>query len=89
MVGTMKRVHLTQTYELTMTVGVDTPDDYSDEDIVNALTDFPVNATVESMWDEVSDLVVRSLCVDSLISLNGSGTTVITDDDGNIIAESA
>jgi len=85
----MKRVHLTQTYELTMTVGVDTPDDYSDEDIVNALTDFPVNATVESMWDEVSDLVVRSLCVDSLISLNGSGTTVITDDDGNIIAESA
>lgn len=85
----MKRVHLTQTYELTMTVGVDTPDDYTDEDIVNALTDFPVNATVESMWDEVSDLVVRSLCVDSLISLNGSGTTVITDDDGNIIAESA
>lgn len=85
----MKRVHLTQTYELTMTVGVDTPDDYTNEDIVNALTDFPVNATVESMWDEVSDLVVRSLCVDSLISLNGSGTTVITDDDGNIIAESA
>jgi hypothetical protein len=85
----MKRVHLTQTYELTMTVGVDTPDDYTDEDIVNALSDFPVNATVESMWDEVSDLVVRSLCVDSLVSLNGSGTTVITDDDGNIIAESA
>ena len=84
----MKRVHLTQTYELTMTVDVDTPDDYTDEDIVNALADFPVNATVESMWDEVSDLVVRSLCVDSLISLNGSGTTVITDDDGNIIAES-
>jgi len=27
--------------------------------------------------------------VDSLVSLNGSGTTVITDDDGNIIAESA
>ena len=85
----MKRVHLTQTYELTMTVDVDTPDDYTDEDIVNALADFPVNATVESMWDEVSDLVVGSLCVDSLISLNGSGTTVITDDDGNIIAESA
>ena len=74
----MKRVHLTQTYELTMTVGVDTPDDYTDEDIVNAL-----------MWNEVSDLVVKSLCVDSLVSLNGSGTTVITDDDGNIIAESA
>jgi hypothetical protein len=85
----MKRVHLTQTYELTMTVDVDTPDDYTDEDIVNALADFPVNATVESMWDEVSDLVVGSLCVDSLISLNGSGTTVITDDDGNIIADSA
>lgn len=85
----MKRVHLTQTYELTMTVDVDTPDDYTDEDIVNALADFPVNATVESMWDEVSDLVVGSLCVDSLISLNGSGTTVITDDDGNIIAEPA
>jgi len=46
----MKRVHLTQTYELTMTVNVDTPDDYTNEDIVNALTDFPVNATVESMW---------------------------------------
>ena len=85
----MKRVHLTQTYELTMTVDVDTPDDYTDEDIVNALADFPVNATVESMWDEVSDLVVGSLFVDSHISLNGSGTTVITDDDGNIIADSA
>jgi hypothetical protein len=90
----MKRVYLTQTYELTITVDVDLPDDLSDEDMMNTLTDFPINATVESMWHELNDsddipeITVGSLCVDSLVALNGLGTTVVTDGNGDIILQS-
>jgi hypothetical protein len=93
-VGAVKRIHLTQTYELTITVDVDVPDTFTAEDMINALTDFPINATVESLWydlsatDDVPEITVGDLCVDSLISLNGLGTTVITDENGDTILQS-
>ena len=89
----MKRVYLTQTYELTITVDVDVPDDFTAEDMINTLTDFPINATVESLWydtgatDEVPEVTVGDLCVDSLVSLNGLGTTIITDENGDIVLQ--
>lgn len=86
--GKVKRIHLTQTYELTITVDVDVPDDYTMNDMENSLADFPINATVESLWDDDSnddELIVGSLCVDSLVALNGLGTTILTDENGEII----
>lgn len=84
----MKRVHLTQTYELTITVDVDVPDDFTKDDLENSLADFPINATVESLWDDDDtddNITVGSLCVDSLVALNGLGTTIFTDENGEII----
>ena len=90
----MKRVYLTQAYELIITVDVDVPDDFTKDDLENSLTDFPINATVESLWDDESlwgdddtddKLIVGSLCVDSLIAINGAMTIAITDDNGEII----
>ena len=89
----MKRIHLTQTYELTITVDVDVPDDFTAEDMINTLTDFPINATVESLWydtgasNDVPEVTVGDLCVDSLVSLNGLGTTIITDENGDIVLQ--
>lgn len=89
----MKRVYLTQTYELTITVDVDVPDEFTAEDMMNTLTDFPINATVESLWDatgasdDVPEVIIGDLCVDSLVSLNGLGTTVITDENGDIVLQ--
>ena len=89
----MKRVYLTQTYELTITVDVDVPDDFTAEDMINTLTDFPINATVESLWydtgatDEVPEVTIGDLCVDSLVSLNGLGTTIITDENGDSVLQ--
>lgn len=89
----MKRLHLTQTYELTITVEVDVPDTFTAEDMINTLTDFPINATVDSLWDElgasneVPEITVGNLCVDSLVSLNGDGTTIITDENGDIVLQ--
>ncbi len=83
----MKRIYLTQTYELTITVDVDVPDDFTKDELENCLTDFPINATVESLWEEEGDdiITVGSLCVDSLVSINGAMTIAITDDNGEII----
>ena len=89
----MKRIYLTQTYELTITVDVDVPDEFTAEDMMNTLTDFPINATVESLWDatgasdDVPEVIIGDLCVDSLVSLNGLGTTVITDENGDIVLQ--
>ena len=89
----MKRVYLTQTYELTITVDVDVPDDFTAEDMMNTLTDFPINATVESLWDatgasdDVPEVIIGDLCVDSLVSLNGLGTFVLTDENGDIVLQ--
>ena len=89
----MKRVYLTQTYELTITVDVDVPDDFTAEDMMNTLTDFPINATVESLWDatgasdDVPEVIIGDLCVDSLVSLNGLGTTIITDENGDSVLQ--
>ena len=89
----MKRIHLTQTYELTITVDVDVPDDFTIDDMENSLADFPINATVESLWDDdllVTDdnITIGSLCVDSLVALNGLGTTIFTDENGDIMSQS-
>ena len=90
----MKRIYLTQTYELTITVDVDVPDEFTAEDMINTLTDFPINATVESLWydtgatDEVPEVTIGDLCVDSLVSLNGLGTTIITDENGDTVLQS-
>lgn len=89
----MKRIYVTQTYELTITVDVDVPDDFTAEDMINTLTDFPINATVESLWydtgasNDVPEVTVGDLCVDSLVSLNGSGALVITDENGDIVLQ--
>lgn len=89
----MKRVYLTQTYELTITVDVDVPDEFTAEDMINTLTDFPIKATVESLWydtgasNDVPEVTVGDLCVDSLVSLNGLGTTIITDENGDIVLQ--
>jgi hypothetical protein len=89
MVGTMKRVHLTQTYELTITVEVDVPDTFTAEDTINTLTDFPINATVNPAWHGITtgdEVIIGNLCVDYLDSLSGGGATVITDADGNEVS---
>lgn len=82
----MKRIHLTQVYELTITVEVDVPDDYTLDDMTNSLSDFPISATAESLWNEVrhdDDIVIDSLGVDSLVSLGGGlGTMILTDEHG-------
>ena len=84
----MKRVYLTQAYELIITVDVDVPDDFTKDDLENCLADFPINATVDSLWDEEGDdiITVESLCVDSLVALNGAMIIAITDDNGEIIS---
>lgn len=73
------KVNVTQVYEMTITVQVDAPDDWNEDDLYNALEDFHVNATMRVA--EIDDeIVVNSLCVDSLIAL--SGGTTITDENG-------
>lgn len=86
----MKRIHLTQAYELIVTIEVDVPDDYDHDDLYRSLVDFPINATVESMWDntfEATDIAVGGVCIDSLVCLNGSGATIFTDENGAVISE--
>ena len=89
----MKRIHLTQVYELTVTVDVDVPDNYTLDDMTNSLSDFPINATVETLWDEMAstddeDIIIGSLCVDSLVSLgDGLGMMILLDENGNDIRE--
>jgi hypothetical protein len=90
-VGLVKRVHLTQAYELIVTIEVDVPDDHDHDDLYGSLVDFPINATVESMWDndfEGTDIAVGGVTIDSLVCLNGSGATIFTDENGDIISQS-
>ena len=52
----MKQVTILQNYYLTAEIGVEVPDNYTEEEILNAVRDFPINATIESMLDGDSDL---------------------------------
>lgn len=64
----MKQHTVTQEYTLTVTVSVEVPDDWADEDTLDYFSDFPINATVVDLWEHENetDVNVGALSVDSL-----------------------
>ena len=79
----MKKIYVTHTYELTATIEVEVPDNYTSEELHKSLIEFPLNATIESMWDnefEGTDFEVGNVSLDSLMCLDG--TMLITDEEG-------
>jgi hypothetical protein len=84
----MKRVTILQNYYLTAEIGVEVPDNYTKEEILNAVRDFPINATIESMLDEDSDLneiKVTNLILEQLITGEEAGDFVVLDENGRNI----
>lgn len=84
----MKQITVYQNYYLTAKIGVDVPDDYTEEDIVRAVRDFPINATIESMLDEDSDLneiKVTELVLDQLITGEDTADFTVLNNGRNIL----
>lgn len=84
----MKQITVYQNYYLTAKIGVDVPDDYTEEDIVRAVRDFPINATIESMLDEDSDLneiKVTELVLDQLITGEDTADFTVLKNGRNIL----
>lgn len=84
----MRTIHMTQVYEMTVTVELHVPDYLtSEDDLTSHLCDFPINATVESMWDNEFDgteiVVGDTLSLDSLVAL--AGATYFTDENGETL----
>jgi hypothetical protein len=64
----MKQHTITQEYTLTVTVSVEVPDDWADEDTLDYFSEFPINATVVDLWehDEEPEVNVGALEVNAL-----------------------
>lgn len=48
----MKQHTITQEYTMTVTIHVEVPDDWSDQDTVECFSVFPINATIKSLWED-------------------------------------
>lgn len=84
----MKTVTVLQNYILTARIGIEVPDDYTELDTINAVRDFPINATIESMLDEDSDLneiKVSELILESFTNGEMVGDFSVIDEEGNIL----
>ena len=67
----MKEYTITQTYVLEVSVTVHVPDAMNIHEVQEHFSDFPINVTVQSEWDETeSDDVVcdNDISVDSVLS---------------------
>lgn len=84
----MKTVTVLQNYILTARIEIEVPDDYTELDTINAVRDFPINATIESMLDEDSDLneiKVSELILESFTNGEMVGDFSVIDEEGNIL----
>lgn len=84
----MKTVTVLQNYILTARIEVEVPDDYTELDTINAVRDFPLNATIVSMLDEDSDLneiKVSELILESFTNGEMVGDFSVIDEEGNIL----
>ena len=84
----MKTVTVLQNYILTARIEIEVPDDYTELDTINAVRDFPINATIVSMLDEDSDLneiKVSELILDSFTNGEMVGDFSVIDEEGNIL----
>lgn len=67
----MKEHVITQSYELTISVNVFTPDEWDKDEVEEYFRDFPVNVIVNALDEEFDDtVVVAELCVDGLVPQN-------------------
>jgi hypothetical protein len=64
----MREHTVTQEYILTVTVSVEVPDDWTDEDTLDYFSQFPINATVVDLWEHEknTEVNVGALDVDAL-----------------------
>ena len=84
----MKTVTVLQNYTLTARIEIEVPDTYTALDTIHAVRDFPINATIESMLDEDSDLneiKVSELILDSFTTGEMVGDFSVIDEEGNIL----
>jgi len=84
----MKTVTVLQNYTLTARIEIEVPDDYTESDTINAVRDFPINATIVSMLDEDSDLneiKVSELILESFTNGEMVGDFSVIDEEGNIL----
>lgn len=57
----MKDAQFTQTYELTITVNVEVPDDWSETDIQEQMTDFPITVDVDDFYEQMYENINEKL----------------------------
>jgi len=75
----MKRIIVTQAYEIGVSIEVDVPDDWTEDEMVDAFTDFPIRADVNAVWEDTVNVQVVGVCIDYLDSLTGDEALTITD----------
>lgn len=89
----MKEVQFTQSYELTITVNVEVADDWTQDDVEQAFTDFPISVDVNDLYEQINghwfhnaDLMgeegepmpnIIGLSVDCLVSRNALDQVVM------------
>jgi hypothetical protein len=69
----MKKIEITQTYEMTVIVTADVPDDWSDGDTVDYFADFPLHATVKSEYSRPTKGVKNvEMKLDSIVATHAT-----------------
>lgn len=62
----MKKHTITQSYELVATVEVEVPDDWTEEEIKDYFSDFPIAVTIESELESDKEVTIGGLILDSV-----------------------
>ena len=75
----MKRIAVTLTYELGVTIDVDVSDNFTYDDMINSFTDFPIRAEVNAVWEDTENVKVIGANIEWLVSLTGDGTLILSE----------
>lgn len=69
----MKKIEMTQTYEMTVIVTADVPDDWTEDDMVKYFYDFPLNVKVSSEYSRPTKGVKNvELVLDSVVATHAT-----------------
>ena len=75
----MKRITVTQIYELGVCFDVDVSDDFTYDDMINSFTDFPIRAEVNAVWEDTENVKVINTTIDWLDSLTGGDALILSE----------
>lgn len=75
----MKRITVTQTYELGVTFEIDVSDNFTYDDMINSFTDFPIRAEVNNVWEDSENVRVINTTIDWLDSMTGDDTLIFSE----------